>query len=106
MLGDASFAASCRTNARAFAPELAWSKALVPLVEFCRAPRRAPDLVDPEMAAGRRDDLARLAFPLRGWRADVAAFRHHLHDGGPRLLLQKIGGRLRRRVRERLSGSR
>jgi glycosyltransferase involved in cell wall biosynthesis len=32
------------------AEEFRWSQALAPLIEFCRRPRRAPDLVDPEMA--------------------------------------------------------
>ena len=31
--------------------EYRWTKVLQPLIEFCRAPHRAPDLVDPDMAA-------------------------------------------------------
>jgi GT2 family glycosyltransferase/glycosyltransferase involved in cell wall biosynthesis len=49
-LTDASFNARCRENAQAVTDEMRWSKVLEPLVEFCREPHRAADLLDPKMA--------------------------------------------------------
>ena len=37
--------AACRAQVAAVAPDLAWDVALAPLLRFCRAPRRADDLV-------------------------------------------------------------
>jgi glycosyltransferase involved in cell wall biosynthesis len=53
LLDDAAFRAECRANIAAVRAELAWERALTPLVEFCRNPRpiarskwyRAPDLL-------------------------------------------------------------
>ncbi len=48
---DAPFVGQCRANVAALIPELCWSAVVQPLVEFCRAPRRAPDLADPRSRA-------------------------------------------------------
>lgn len=50
LLGDPELRAACSAAARRLAPSLAWSRALEPLLAFCRDPRRAPDLVDPAYA--------------------------------------------------------
>ena len=49
VLGDAAFADECRAKVRELVPSLGWSHALAPLVRFCAAPSRAPDLVDPAL---------------------------------------------------------
>ena len=59
-----------------------WSRTLAPLVDFCAAPRRAPDLVDPVLGprlATARRRLGRQPSGLRG-HADVGVQRYR--EGG------------------------
>ena len=98
ILDDEVFLKTCRENVTEVAPELAWSKVLQPLVEFCRRPRRAPDLLDPDLAARMRRDLAP-APRARGWRADARIGLDHLREGGPALVAAKAWARVRRRLR-------
>ena len=97
LLDDEGFAKTCRENAAAVARELAWSRVLEPLVEFCRRPRRAPDLLDQELARHLRTDLTPPPRP-RGWRNDLGIGIRHLREGGPVLLATKAWDRLRRRL--------
>jgi glycosyltransferase involved in cell wall biosynthesis len=95
VLSDGEFAARCRANIASVVPELRWSEAVRPLVEFCRNPRRAPDLIDPATAATLA--TGRVALPAqRGWRHDIGLVREHLRVGGPRLLGRRIASRSRR----------
>jgi glycosyltransferase involved in cell wall biosynthesis len=78
--------------ARALAADYVWDRALAPLTAFCRAPRRAPDLLD----ATVRDHLQRPAETVRaptpgppGWRGEVALAQQYLADGGAGLLAQR-----------------
>ena len=59
-----------------------WSRALAPLVDFCAAPRRAPDLVDPVLGPRLRAARRRLGRQPTGWRghADVGVQRYR--EGG------------------------
>jgi glycosyltransferase involved in cell wall biosynthesis len=98
LLGDDGRRAVCAANATAMAPELVWSKALAPLVEFCRAPRRAPDLDDAALSAGMRHDLVAVKKQWRGLAYDVRTGLDHLRSGGPRLVAAKATGRIRRLV--------
>ena len=93
LLDDETLRQTCRNNSAAVAAGLTWPRVLAPLVEFCRRPRRAPDLVDPEIAGRLRRDLGP---PPRGpaWRRDVSVGWEHLRDGGPTLLLAKARSRL------------
>jgi glycosyltransferase involved in cell wall biosynthesis len=43
LLEDPAAMARCRAGSRALAGELTWERAVAPLREFCRAPRRAAD---------------------------------------------------------------
>jgi glycosyltransferase involved in cell wall biosynthesis len=47
LLVDREMAEACRARAAAVRERFRWSLVLGPLVEFCRSPRRAPDLVLP-----------------------------------------------------------
>jgi glycosyltransferase involved in cell wall biosynthesis len=47
LLTDESLRRSSASHSRSLSDEFRWSQTLMPLVEFCRAPRRAPDLVEP-----------------------------------------------------------
>ena len=98
VIDDDGFRKTCSENATDVLPELAWSHVLRPLVDFCRRPRRAPDLVDPDTAARLRRDLGP-APRARGWRADVRTGLDHLREGGPAVLAAKAWTRLRRQLR-------
>ena len=43
---DKAFHAECVANLRDLKPEMTWERALEPIVEFCRSPRRAADISD------------------------------------------------------------
>ncbi len=77
-------------NVARVAPGFRWSQVLAPLVAFCREPARAADA----------EDLGplRAALPLRQrLRADLAAARRHLREGGWREVWAKVRWRLTRR---------
>jgi glycosyltransferase involved in cell wall biosynthesis len=94
LLTDRELAATCRRNIDGFVDELHWSKVLEPLLAFCRAPRRAPDLVDPLVLAATG---IRVGVPRRsGVRHDLALFMTYLAEGGPRLLARRIWSRSKR----------
>jgi glycosyltransferase involved in cell wall biosynthesis len=97
LLDDDGFRKTCRENVAAVATELTWDRVLEPLLEFCRHPRRAPDLVDPDVSARLRRHLGP---PPRttGWRADLRIAADHLRQGGPALLAAKAWSRIRRRL--------
>ncbi|WP_370327775.1 glycosyltransferase [Euzebya sp.] len=59
-LADPSTREGVRANVTAFAPTMTWDRALEPLVEFCRFPRRAPDLRSDEPRYLVRRDRNRL----------------------------------------------
>jgi len=98
VLDDGGLRAAMAANAGAAAAELTWSKVLAPLVAFCRSPRRAPDLLDPTVAAGLRRDLAEVRPRWRGVGHDLRTAAAHLREGGPGLAVRKAGGRIRRLV--------
>jgi hypothetical protein len=69
-----------------------WTKVLLPLIEFCRAPHRAPDLVDPDMAAA----IPSLA-AARSWiPKDVLAVARLVRNGDVGSIVRKTGGRVKR----------
>lgn len=102
LLDDEAFALQCRTNIAAVARRYQWATALRPLVEFCRDPRRAADLVaglGPEpllhpMTTGpgqsRRNPIG-----------DVALLRRYLRQGGVREVVKRATGRVSRLSRSR-----
>jgi glycosyltransferase involved in cell wall biosynthesis len=49
-VSDADWRAGCAKAARELGEELTWSAVVEPFVEFCRAPRPAPDRLDPLIA--------------------------------------------------------
>jgi glycosyltransferase involved in cell wall biosynthesis len=70
LLDDDEFNRSCRDAIARVVPSYRWSTVLEPLLEFCRAPGRAPDLVDPETAA-MVGSLQTGMWDRIGWRADL-----------------------------------
>ena len=91
-LYDTDFAAGCKERISSVAPRFAWPRALTPLVEFCR---------DPRPAADRLPGSAGLVVsePVRGRelvRRDLALVREYLSDGGPRELVRRVAGRMKK----------
>ena len=99
LLDDAELAAECRVRVGAMAPRFAWSAVLEPLLQFCRAPHRAPDLLDPDSPLPATRTL-RAAPPSRSsLRQDAQLLRSYLDQGGWRMVGEKAAGRLRRKAR-------
>ena len=96
VLDDQEFAALCRKNLASVRPRFTWSQVLRPLVEFCREPRRSPDLVDPQLRAG--PVAPPVEQPRWEWRRDVRIALAHLRHGGPSLLAARARSRLSRAI--------
>ena len=95
MLYDDEAIAEARARVREFADGYRWARVLRPLVEFCRAPRRAADLA--LRSPGAVDHALRLPPPppvtIRG---DIRLFREYLRAGGVREVVRRASGRMRR----------
>jgi glycosyltransferase involved in cell wall biosynthesis len=96
ILDDDELRATMALGAGALAAELTWPQVLAPLVEFCRHPRRAPDLLEPSVTAGLRQDLTEVKERWRGLAYDLQTAADHLREGGPVLAARKAAGRARR----------
>ena len=96
LLDDDELRQRCRANTVELAAEYRWSKVLAPIVEFCRNPAPAPDLLGVIDEAG--------ASPRRSWkdrgglRQDVRIVTHLFKEGGIGLAVNKAAGRLRRMI--------
>jgi GT2 family glycosyltransferase/glycosyltransferase involved in cell wall biosynthesis len=90
LLDDDALAARCRERAGEVASRFAWSSVLTPLLEFCRAPRRAPDLVGPAAPRGRPG-----AANAHSLRRQLAQVRTTYREGGATEVVRKSYGRLR-----------
>jgi GT2 family glycosyltransferase/glycosyltransferase involved in cell wall biosynthesis len=93
MLYDDAAAGEVRANVQAFAAGYVWSDVLRPLVEFCRLPRRAPDLALEPMTPQARKRLRR---PRPSVREDLALARGYLGAGGVSEVARRAVGRVRR----------
>jgi glycosyltransferase involved in cell wall biosynthesis len=104
MLVETGARAAVRGNIEAFAREYRWSRTLAPLVEFCRHPRRAPDLA---IERASRPTTAKTGSrrPRGSLRSDLALVRRYLKAGGVREVGRRIGGRLERVARRGRDGS-
>ena len=78
----------------ALAPSFHWSRVLAPLVAFCAAPRRAPDLVDEDTRRRLASGIGRLYQPRSGLRRELGIAADHLRSGGVRLLVSKAASRV------------
>jgi glycosyltransferase involved in cell wall biosynthesis len=108
-LYDEQFIADCRAAVDRVRGDYSWETALRPLMEFCRAPRRAPDLVAPD-GRGRESLVASGRLIETGYvpsiRGDLGLVKEYLAQGGPKELARRVAGRVRKRVGERLPRSR
>jgi len=96
LLDDTELNARCRRELERVAPAFHWSDTLRPLIEFCRSPRRAADLLDPLVAGTVGSPLAGKVWLDVGWRADVRKTVAFLRRGQWRRLAGKVRKRLRR----------
>jgi hypothetical protein len=99
VLFDVEFAEAAKANIRRVRERFFWQNTLEPLVRFVDSPHRAADLVERDLAG--RDPSApvpvrRKRRKLYGFRHNVRLVRHHLSNGGPRVVAQKVLNRLRR----------
>ncbi len=99
VLEDPELAAMCQASALELAKRFRWSEALAPLVEYCRNPVRAPDLLDPELAATVRDPLDLATWRPRTIRRDVDRALALVRRGELTQLLRKVVVRVRRMVK-------
>jgi len=97
LLDDDALTAAARAASARLATKMRWSEAVQPLVEFCRAPRRAPDLLDPTVADLILAPTAASASRRMGWRQDLRIVQALLSEGGPALVVRKAAGRIARR---------
>ena len=97
MLDDEGFRRRAGRTWPASSPELRVVAGLQPLVEFCRAPRRAPDLVDPDQAKRLRRRLGTEFLEPYGWKHELQIALNHLKAGGPVLLARKAWRRAGRK---------
>lgn len=98
-LGDEARRARWAANADRVARRFEWATVLDPLVRFCASPRRAPDLVAPEVR--RRLDPGVVPIARSGWRVDLRRAIHLLRSGGPAVLLRRATARIRNRTAKR-----
>ena len=97
MLFDEAAIAEVKAAVKVFADDYRWNNVLRPLVEFCRFPRRAPDLA---AALGGPDRVARPhEKPPWSFKQDLRLVKGYLAAGGPSELGRRITGRLKRLVR-------
>jgi glycosyltransferase involved in cell wall biosynthesis len=96
LLTDDAKNAACRAAAAACADEFRWTRALAPLLEYCRAPRRSPDLLDPRQRAFIGDPMAQLFWGRRGLRHDARVMIGHVRRREYDVLMAKV--RLRART--------
>jgi len=89
----------CRANTVDIAAEYRWSKVLAPIVDFCRDPVRAPDLLGvidepgPSRRAGWRE--------RGGIKQDIRIVGHLLQEGGFTATIKGAVGRIKRSLTKR-----
>jgi glycosyltransferase involved in cell wall biosynthesis len=101
LLADDAQRARCRAAAEALRPSLTWQHALTPLVDFCRNPRRAPDLVDADAARRLHMTRGRIPAPKRTLRDEAAAAARAFREGGLRRMAVGVADRYRAFQRRR-----
>ncbi|HEX8770872.1 MAG TPA: hypothetical protein VF711_08900, partial [Acidimicrobiales bacterium] len=93
-LADESLRSQYGARAQAVATELTWSEVTKPLLEFCNGPRRAPDLLDPDIVANLPYRLGQVT-SSRLLADAVRAGVRRLRTGG----LREVGGSATARLR-------
>ena len=95
LLTDEDLAQECRTNAAGIAPEYRWGRVLVPVLDLCTTPRRAPDLVDPRQRVMVGDPIAQAMWGQRGFVYSLRIAARHVRRGEYGELTRKARMRVR-----------
>ena len=98
LLTDQDRIRTVRANVATVAPEYVWSLALDPLVQFCRNPHRAADLVGSNAVARLTGGLEVIPPKWRGPRGDLGLFKEYMEDGGVKLVATKVASRVKKFV--------
>ena len=96
LLSDSELAARCSDRSRAAGLAMRWSVVVEPLLEFCRAPRRAPDLIDPDQQDLAQQDLVVLTTTRSKLHHDLITARAFLRDEGVGGLIAHVLKRIHR----------
>jgi glycosyltransferase involved in cell wall biosynthesis len=105
LIEDDSARAAAAQASRELAKHYRWDAVLAPLLAYCRAPQRAPDLVDPiaQWNLERPFEPVRAPTPAPGWRGELALARQYVERGGVLLLVKRVLNRAGKLVRGRRS---
>ncbi|GAA4421500.1 glycosyltransferase [Georgenia halophila] len=98
MLYDDEARGHARANIAEFAEEYRWSKVLAPLMEFCDAPRRAPDLVFGSTPYRPLDPSFTPPHQEAPHLSDLQLLREYFRAGGMREVVTRASGRVKRVV--------
>lgn len=95
LLSDDDVRAACAAASATAATDYHWGSALLPLLEFCVAPRRAPDLLDPIAISHltRPFEQVRGSLTEPGWRGQVTLAKEYLQQGGMGLVARRLVSR-------------
>jgi GT2 family glycosyltransferase/glycosyltransferase involved in cell wall biosynthesis len=99
LLSDADLQDACRANLRGVQERFHWSRVLEPVVEFCRAPRRAPDLLDADIVSRMNRPLRVVPPKWAGTRDDLRLVGKYFREGGVSHVASRSLQRARRVVR-------
>ncbi|MEO7573901.1 MAG: glycosyltransferase [Acidimicrobiales bacterium] len=101
LLSDPDLLARCADASRRAGLELRWSRVAAPLEAFCRAPRRAPDLIDPEQQELVEHDHVVVTTTRSKLQHDLLLGRSLLRVEGVRGLAAHVTKRIRRLAGQR-----
>jgi glycosyltransferase involved in cell wall biosynthesis len=105
LIDDVDARQACAAASRELSQAYRWDRVLAPLLDYCRTPQRAPDLLDPvaRFNLERPFDPVRAPTPVPGWRGEVALARQYVDKGGAGLLARRIATRAVKLARGRRS---
>lgn len=95
LLTDENFAQGCREAVTETVAEFRWERVLEPILEFCRHPQRAADLVDPRQRVMIGDPTAQAMWGHGGLRHTLKVAIAHLRNKEYDEVSRKLRMRLR-----------
>jgi GT2 family glycosyltransferase/glycosyltransferase involved in cell wall biosynthesis len=104
LLSDDQLAQSCREAIAHYAPKATWGSVLTPLIDFCRSPRRAADLMGQLGEARLTGPTTYTAAYNPTIKGDMGLLKTYFQEGGAGEVARRALGRVKKRARE-LSGA-
>jgi glycosyltransferase involved in cell wall biosynthesis len=99
LLTEADLAKACGAASRELGEEMRWSRVLRPLIDFCAAAERAPDLLDEEQKKLAHSDLVMSTTTGGRLRTDLVTLKAYWREGGIRTVWANASRRIRRLLR-------